>query len=239
MVGRAHIRAAALGGFLAAAVGAGGVVLLPLVTGARPNPVKEQALLSLTRSVEAQAQVATRSQGAVRNGSGETEPLASAPAANPAGSAEPVPAPKAVRSGRSIEDLPAVSPIAYRPLRVEELPESPGSGKRGRRAKGAAGAVGPAAVASADGAGRALRIEDLPSVSAAVRPLRNDELNPELVKKADDLLWNHPSPVGVDVPFDVNGKSYVARFAYHYHEFGGAKKPWGYHKGVTLYSTAE
>lgn len=93
--------------------------------------------------------------------------------------------------------------------------------------------------AAADSAGRALRIEDLPSVSAAVRPLRTEELNPELVKRADDLLWNHPSPVGIDVPLEVNGKNYVARFAYHYHEFGGAKKPWGYHKGVTLYSTQE
>jgi hypothetical protein len=96
-------------------------------------------------------------------------------------------------------------------------------------------AGGPAASA----AGRALRIEDLPSVSAAVRPLRTDELNPELVRRADELLWNHPAPVGTDIPLEVNGKSYVARFAIHYHEFGSAKKPWGYHKGVTLYSTAD
>jgi hypothetical protein len=205
--------------------------------GARPNPVKEQALLSLTRSIEAQAQAAPRTESGAQKGA---EPATVAPGPSAAGSAEPGAAqPKAARSGsaRRIEDLPSASPIAYRALRVEELPEAPGAGKRGRRAKGAAGAdAKAAAVASADGA-RGLRIEDLPSDSAAVRPLRNDELNPDLIKKADDLLWNHPSPVGIDVPFELNGKSYVARFAYHYHEFGSAKKPWGYHKGVTLYST--
>jgi hypothetical protein len=138
-----------------------------------------------------------------------------------------------------IEDLPPASPVAFRPLRVEELPEAPAAGGRSRRAKEAmaGGAADPKRKAAAAAAGQPLRVEDLPSVSAAVRPLRTDELNPELVKRADDLLWNHPAPVGIDVPLEVNGKSYVARFAYHYHEFGSAKKPWGYHKGVTLYST--
>jgi hypothetical protein len=139
---------------------------------------------------------------------------------------------------RRVEDLPAASPISYRPLRVEELPEAPPVGARGRR-KDATADAKATPVAAAAGAGRVVRVEDLPSVSAAVRPLRPEELNPELVKRADDLLWNHPSPVGVDVPLEVDGKSYVARFAYHYHEFGGAKKPWGYHKGVTLYSTRD
>jgi hypothetical protein len=142
---------------------------------------------------------------------------------------------------RRVEDLPPAGPIAVRPLRVEELPEAPPAGGRSRRAKevAAGGLADPKRKAAMPVAapGQALRVEDLPSVSAAIRPLRTDELNPELVKRADDLLWNHPSPVGVDVPVEVNGKSYVARFAYHYHEFGGAKKPWGYHKGVTLYST--
>jgi len=224
--------------------------------GARPNPVKEQALLSLTRSIEAQAQAASRSPGEAQkgavaletgksapDGSGKAVPGASATTgASATGSVESARAqPKVAQSGsgRRIEDLPAASPIAYRSLRVDELPEAPGLGKRGRKGKNAA-SVGSkdGASASADAA-RALRIEDLPSDSAAVRPLRNDELNPDLVKKADDLLWNHPSPVGVDVPFELNGKNYVARFAYHYHEFGGAKKPWGYHKGVTLYATAD
>jgi hypothetical protein len=141
--------------------------------------------------------------------------------AEKAPSPEKRPPPKAQR----IEDLPTATPVAYRPLRVEELPEAPPAKGKSRRGKG-----GPVA-------GQPLRIEDLPAVSDAVRPLRPDELNPELVKRADDLLWNHPAPVGVDVPFEVGGKNYIARFALHYHEFGSDKKPWGYHKGITIYST--
>ncbi len=194
--------------------------MLPLLMGARSNPVKEQALFAHPAEGRAMAAEAPIGQGQ---------------------GARPE-APGDGRDGkvRRIEDLPSASPISYRPLRVEELPEAPGSGKRGRRGKEATAAIDAkgAAVATA-ASGRTLRVEDLPSVSAAVRPLRTDELNPELVRRADDLLWNHPAPVGVDVPLEVNGKSYVARFAYHYHEFGGAKKPWGYHKGVTLYSTHE
>jgi hypothetical protein len=141
---------------------------------------------------------------------------------------------------RRVEDLPPSAPVAFRPLRVEELPEAPPVGRSRRAKEATAGSVADPkrkVVAAGVVPGQPLRVEDLPSVSAAVRPLRTDELSPELVKRADDLLWNHPSPVGVDIPLEVNGKSYVARFAYHYHEFGSAKKPWGYHKGVTLYST--
>jgi hypothetical protein len=134
-------------------------------------------------------------------------------------------APAGSVKARRVEDLPSASPapVAMRPLRVDELPEAPPAKGRGKGKAGAAGGV--------------RRIEDLPAISDAVRPLRPDEVTPELVKRADDLLWNHSAPIGTDVPFEVGGKNYVARFAIHYHEFGGTKKPWGYHKGVTLYST--
>jgi len=211
------------------------MVLLPLVLAVCSSSPSENS--GIPRPPE------MRAAAVAKSGPGETK---AAPSPRPGALArsndqpeakEPEkPAPKVQR----IEDLPPASPVAYRPLRVEELPEAP-MGGRSRRAKEAvAGSVAdPKRKAAAVGAspGQPLRIEDLPSVSAAVRPLRTDELNAELVKRADDLLWNHPSPVGVDVPLEVNGKSYVARFAYHYHEFGSAKKPWGYHKGVTLYST--
>ena len=159
------------------------------------------------------------------------------PALSPVGSAEvsirPAP-PAATAKVRRIEDLPSASPVAVRPLRVDELPEERAG--KGRRGKG----KGEAALATkgAVGAKGVRRIEDLPAISDAVRPLRPDEVNPELVKRANELLWDEHAPVGTDIPFELNGKNYVARFAIHYHEFGGTKKPWGYHKGVTLYSTA-
>lgn len=135
---------------------------------------------------------------------------------------------------RRIEDLPSASPLAVRPLRVDELPEErAGKGRRGKGGKGDAAVATKGAL----GAKGVRRIEDLPAISDAVRPLRPDEVNPELVKRANELLWDEHAPVGTDIPFELNGKNYVARFAIHYHEFGGTKKPWGYHKGVTLYST--
>ena len=169
--------------------------------------------------------------------SGQRAPEKSAPAE--ARNLAPVDAQRSTKV-RRIEDLPTAGPVAVRPLRPEELPAA-GPGGRSRQAKSGAASEprAPAGPAASAGGVRGLRIEDLPSVSAAVRPLRPEEMNPELVRRADDLLWNHKAPVGTDIPFELNGISYVARFAIHYHEFGGTKKPWGYHKGVTLYSTAE
>jgi hypothetical protein len=190
-----------------AGVGVGGVVL---ALSARSAPVRA------TRPPEERIEVVGKG---VPQTFAKVAPAAAGPEAALKG--------EAARTGKGqrIEDLPPATPVAYRPLRVEELPQAPPA-ERSRRAKGATAA-------------QPLRIEDLPSISDAVRPLRPDELTPELVQRADDLLWNHPAPLGVDVPFEVNGKNYIARFALHYHEFGSEKKPWGYHKGVTIYSTWE
>jgi hypothetical protein len=215
-----------------------------MVLGARSNPVKEMG--AIARPAQAHSLTAIPIDPAEAAIGSSADAPGAGPKTSDAAEARGGPAAADSAKVRRVEDLPASSPIAYRPLRVEELPEAPGSGKRGRRGKDASsakeapsGTDAKATAAAAGSASRALRVEDLPSVSAAVRPLRPEELNPELVQLADDLLWNHPSPVGVDVPLEVKGKSYVARFAYHYHEFGGTKKPWGYHKGVTLYSTKE
>jgi hypothetical protein len=218
VVGRAHIRAAATGGILTVVVGVGAVVLLPLVLAVCSSPASE-------------------SRSGPRSPEGQVAVIAKAPPAEVAATEAQQPS-----KVRRIEDLPPAAPVAVRPLRTDELPEaaSPGRARRGKEGSTLAvseQAAPPGGVAKGKVAGGALRIEDLPSVSAAVRPLRPEELNPELVRRADELLWEHPAPVGTDIPLEVNGKSYIARFALHYHEFGSAQKPWGYHKGVTLYST--
>ena len=83
-----------------------------------------------------------------------------------------------------------------------------------------------------------VRIEDLaPAPPLAVRPLRDDELTSELHGLADDVLWKFDAPLGTEVLIDADGKKYVARFEQHYHEEGGPQRPWGWHKGVTLYAT--
>lgn len=62
--------------------------------------------------------------------------------------------------------------------------------------------------------------------------LRNNELNPKLITKAVQFLHQLSShPIGSQVPFDLDGRRYVARLEMH-----GAKpslpRP---HRGITLY----
>jgi hypothetical protein len=46
---------------------------------------------------------------------------------------------------------------------------------------------------------------------------------------------NDGAAFGTEVPFEIDGQSYVGRIEEHYHEPGGPKKPWGRHRGVTVY----
>ncbi len=79
--------------------------------------------------------------------------------------------------------------------------------------------------------------EDLPLVPpVAARPLLPDEVTPALVRKADEVLWTKNPPMGAEIPIEVEGATYIARIERHFHEVGGPLRPWGYHKGVTLYA---
>jgi hypothetical protein len=81
------------------------------------------------------------------------------------------------------------------------------------------------------------RIEDLPLRAPRLgRKLNSDQLTPTLVRKADEVLWTQYPPIGAKVPIEVDGKIYVGRVEKHFHEVGGPKRPWGYHRGMTLYS---
>jgi hypothetical protein len=79
-----------------------------------------------------------------------------------------------------------------------------------------------------------VRVEDLPPV--VMRKLTPEELSPRLIKKASELLWKFDSPIGSEIVIEDGGKSVVARFEQHFHEVGGPLKPWGFHKGITLYA---
>ena len=79
-----------------------------------------------------------------------------------------------------------------------------------------------------------VEIDELPSV--ALRRLMPEELTPELIQKADDLIWNHDAPLGTEVLTEADGKPFVARYEQHYHPVGGPQHPWGAHKGITLYA---
>jgi hypothetical protein len=58
----------------------------------------------------------------------------------------------------------------------------------------------------------------------------------EIARRARAILdENDGAAFGTEVPFEVDGQSYIGRIEEHYHEPGGPKKPWGRHRGVTVY----
>ena len=80
-----------------------------------------------------------------------------------------------------------------------------------------------------------VKVEDLPPV--VMRKLTPEELTPALIRKSNELLWKFDSsPVGSEIVLEAEGKSFVARFEEHFHEVGGPVRPWGFHKGITLYA---
>lgn len=67
------------------------------------------------------------------------------------------------------------------------------------------------------------------------RRLRDNEVTPALSVEAKRLLtlyWKEP--FGSEYPFDLEGRSYIARVEQHFHPPGGPLKPWGYHAGISL-----
>ncbi len=68
------------------------------------------------------------------------------------------------------------------------------------------------------------------------RHVRGEEMTREIAQRAREILdANRDAAFGTEVPFDVDGHAYVGRIEEHYHEPGGPKKPWGRHRGVTVY----
>ena len=72
----------------------------------------------------------------------------------------------------------------------------------------------------------------------ARRPLREGEVSAALLAKANEVLeQNADKPVGTEVPFELEGRRYVARIEQHYREPDSVPPgPKGEHKGVTLYA---
>ena len=68
------------------------------------------------------------------------------------------------------------------------------------------------------------------------RPLRPQETTAEIERRAKEILdANSGAEIGTEVPFEIDGRAYVARIEEHYHEPGGQLRPWGHHRGVTVY----
>ena len=70
---------------------------------------------------------------------------------------------------------------------------------------------------------------------STLRRLSDDELTRSLVRTAERILDDHADdPIGTEIPFSHRGRRYVARLETHYHPVGGAERPRGAHRGVTL-----
>jgi len=62
-------------------------------------------------------------------------------------------------------------------------------------------------------------------------------ITPELVAKAEEILWaDSNAAFGTEVPFVLNGHRYVARFEWHDNPDADPGRPLGRHKGVTVYN---
>jgi peptidoglycan L-alanyl-D-glutamate endopeptidase CwlK len=67
------------------------------------------------------------------------------------------------------------------------------------------------------------------------RYLRNEEVTPEITAKSREILaaYRH-QPWGTSIPFEANGRQFIARIERHFHPIGGAIRPWGEHTGCSV-----
>lgn len=72
-----------------------------------------------------------------------------------------------------------------------------------------------------------------PVIPAGYRRMASNEVTPELSSRAQSLLGGD---YGTTTPFTASdGRDVLAAVELHYHEPGGVLKPWGWHKGVSLF----
>jgi lathosterol oxidase len=87
-----------------------------------------------------------------------------------------------------------------------------------------------------DGSGGRVRSAAGQSLTAGRAPLHPEETTAAIEQRAKEILDTHgDAAIGTEVPFAIEGRAYVARIDEHYHEPGGPRKPWGHHRGVTVY----
>jgi hypothetical protein len=75
-----------------------------------------------------------------------------------------------------------------------------------------------------------------PAAGTPLRRLLKREVSRAIAKHARRIIDAYAGePFGTEIPFEVEGKTYVARFEEHYHEPGGQLRPWGPHPGVSVF----
>jgi hypothetical protein len=83
-----------------------------------------------------------------------------------------------------------------------------------------------------------VRVDELaPAPPVRVRLLRPDELTPQLIRLAEEVLRNREGPFGSEVVLETAKSRYIARFEWHYQYEASPDRAPDWHKGITLYAT--
>ncbi|MBX3466616.1 MAG: peptidoglycan-binding protein [Planctomycetes bacterium] len=79
-----------------------------------------------------------------------------------------------------------------------------------------------------------------PPPRRTLRRLKNAEVTPAITAHAVAILRDHRAmPIGFEVPFTADGREYVGRIELHYNPPGGPRRPWGPHKGVSVFAVVD
>jgi hypothetical protein len=71
---------------------------------------------------------------------------------------------------------------------------------------------------------------------AATRRLPQRDVTRAIARAARRIIDAHGrEPFGTEIPFEADGRVYIARIERHYHPPGGEKRPWGPHPGVSVF----
>lgn len=74
------------------------------------------------------------------------------------------------------------------------------------------------------------------AVGSKLRRLRASESTPSIVAQAQRIIkTHHRQPFGFEQSFEIEGRRFVGRIERHYHPEGGVAKPWGWHKGCSIF----
>ncbi len=73
-------------------------------------------------------------------------------------------------------------------------------------------------------------------VELVARRMTKKDSNQKLGEKALKILRSTlDKPFGSKILFEMDGKQYQAHIERHYHEPGGQARPWGWHRGISLF----
>jgi hypothetical protein len=69
-----------------------------------------------------------------------------------------------------------------------------------------------------------------------LRRLKTRELSTETIQVSASIVRAHyMDPIGTEIAFHSGKRNFVGRIERHYHEFDSKGRPWGYHKGCSLF----